>query len=147
MPRKPPSLEISTMIYPTESGERVREALLLILPGDRAPKEDRITSHYGYSFRILTFKLRGAEAEESMSKVICGLPEYDFNVLLADIESRTSGRDLFIRLSKQELVLGRMRLHWGDPGGYVRLKYTLDVREPDEFREALRELRRRCTGM
>lgn len=129
------SAEITTMIYPTEVEERVKRILLsLFTPdGEVEIEERKLTSHYGYSFRELVLKLDRRSAESLLRSLICSLSDYDFLSLMETLESHVDGRNLYIRLDKQELALGRYSLFSGGSGGYVRVKLT--------FRGDLNELR------
>jgi len=137
------SAEITTMVYPTELEERVKELLLTLAGGEGDLKEEKFTSHYGYSFKILTVKL-GKEGAESLLKfIVCSLGEFDFISLMETLESHVDGRDLYLRLDKQELALGRHVLFTGGPGGYVRIRLTFRKKVSD-LESLLKEVRSQC---
>ncbi|MDK2372512.1 MAG: RNA-binding domain-containing protein [Candidatus Korarchaeota archaeon] len=141
-PLAPSSAEITTMVYPTELEERVRYLLLTLAggEGDLKLEEEKFTSHYGYSFKVLTVKLGKGAAESLLKRVICFLDELDFLSLMSTLESHVDGRDLYIRLDKQELALGRYELFSGGSGGYVRIKLTFRKKVSD-LESLLREVR------
>jgi len=136
------SAEITTIVYPTELEERVRDLLLTLAEGegDLKLEEEKFTSHYGYSFKILTIKLGKRAAEFLLKRVICFLEEFDFLSLMSTLESHVDGRDLYLRLDKQELALGRYMLFSGGPGGYVRIKLTFR-KKVNDLESLLREVR------
>jgi RNA binding exosome subunit len=128
------SAEISTMLYPSEVEERVRSLLLSLC--DCEIREERVSSHYGYSFKVLTCNLSGERAEELLRKVICSLSNFELSSLLDNIERYVEGRHLYIRLSKQDLALGRFKIYEGDPGGYIRIKFSFkSASEIEEIRK------------
>ncbi len=140
------SAEITTMVYPTELEERVRDLLLELAGGERGLKEEKFTSHYGYSFKVLTVKLGREAAESLLKRIICSLGEFDFFSLMDTLESHIDGRDLYLRLDKQDLALGRYSLFTGDPGGYVRIRLTFRKKAVN-LEPALREMREsQCPG-
>ncbi|MDK2384630.1 MAG: RNA-binding domain-containing protein [Candidatus Korarchaeota archaeon] len=140
------SAEINTMVYPTELEERVRDLLFALAggEGDLKLKEEKFTSHYGYSFKILTVKLGKEAAESLLKRAICFLEELDFLSLMNTLESHVDGRDLYIRLDKQGLALGRYELFSRGLGGYVRIKLTFR-KKVNDLKSLLREVREgRC---
>ncbi len=140
------SAEITTMVYPTEMEERVRDLLLELAREKGSLKEEKFTSHYGYSFKILTVKLDKEEAESLLKRIICSLSEFDFFSLMGTLESHIDGRDLYLRLDKQDLALGRYTIFTGDPGGYVRIRLTFRKKAVD-LEPVLREMREsQCPG-
>lgn len=129
----PTSAEISTMVYPTEVEDKVRRILLSLSSDVSDIRERKFTSHYGYSFRELSLKLDGSTAESLLRSLVCSLNHQDFHLLMEALENHVDGKNLYIRLDKQELALGRYSLFSGGPGGYVRIKLT--------FRGDMKELR------
>ncbi len=134
------SAEISTMLYPSEVEERVRSLLLSLC--DCEIREERVSSHYGYSFKVLTCNLSGERAEELLRKVLCSLSESELSSLLDNIDKYVEGRNLYIRLSKQDLALGRFKMYEGDPGGYIRIKFSF---KRALEREEMRKVEESCT--
>jgi RNA binding exosome subunit len=136
------SAEISTMLYPSEVEERVR-SLILSLCGDCEIKEERISSHYGYSFKVLTCDLSGESAEGLLRRVLCSLNELELYSLLDSIDKYIEGRHLYIRLSKQDLALGRFKIYEGGPGGYIRIKFSF--KGSLDIKEEVRKVEESCT--
>ncbi len=134
------SLEISTMLYPTEDPSKVLLALKSL--SESEVKESKYTSHYGYSFKVLTIIVRKSkQASEELSKMLSSMDDYDFSRLIEDLESHLDGRTLFIRIDKQEAYLGRIRLFENDPGGYIRIKASFSTSRLKEIRNLLKEMR------
>lgn len=137
--------EISTMIYPTEVESRVKELILSLCGEGCEIREERFSSHYGYSFRVLTCTLSGEPAESLLRRIICSLDRFDLISLLENLDSHVEGRNLYIRLSKQDLALGRFKLYRGDPGGYLRLRFLLRISGSDRIREEMMRVGEGCT--
>ncbi len=135
------STEITTMVYPTEVEEKVRGTLAKLSGEGIEVKEERFTSHYGYSFKILTAKLDSKKSLSLLRELICGLSDSDFLTLIETLENHLDRRDLYLRLSKQDLALGKMRMYKGGPGGYVRIRISFRKVDPTALKEYLRGLR------
>ncbi len=134
------SLEISTMLYPTEDPSRVLSLLKSLSESD--VRESKFTSHYGYSFKVLTVTVKKPkQASEELSKILSSMDDYDFSRLIEGLKSHLDGRTLFIRIDKQEAYLGRIRLFENDPGGYIRVKASLSTNELEEIKNLLKEMR------
>ena len=137
--------EISTMVYPTEVEDRVRELLLSLCGRDCALEEERFSSHYGYSFKVLTCKLPSEPANNLLRRVICSLDRSDLLSLMETLDTRLEGRNLYIRLSKRDLAIGAFKLYGGDSGGYLRLRFSFRRADPSEIRETIAKVERSCT--
>ncbi|MEM1984026.1 MAG: RNA-binding domain-containing protein [Candidatus Korarchaeum sp.] len=137
--------EISTMVYPTEVEGKVRELLHSLCGEDCSVREERFSSHYGYSFKVLTCEVTPELTVELLKRVICSLDRFDLMSLMETLDTRLEGRNLYIRLSKQDLAMGTFRLYKGDPGGYLRLKFSFDKAVLEDVRDALIKVGRDCT--
>ncbi len=139
-PVKVSSLEISTMCYPTEDPSKVLSILATL--SEAKPNEQRVSSHYGYSFKVLTvIEKSPKKAKEVLSKVISSMDEEEFEELINTLELHMDGRRLFIRIDKQEALLGKTRLYRNDPGGYVRIKVNFNTSNLEDVREFIKEIR------
>lgn len=137
--------EISTMVYPTEVEDKVRKLLRSLCGEDCDIKEERFSSHYGYSFKVLTCKVSPKLADELLRKIICSLERSDLISLMETLDTRLEGRNLYIRLSKQDLAMGAFRLYEGDPGGYLRLKFSFGKADLEDIRGMVMKVERDCT--
>lgn len=133
------------MVYPTEVEDKVRELLRSLCGEDCSVKEERFSSHYGYSFKVLTCELPPNSAEELLKRVICSLDKFDLMSLMETLSARLEGRNLYIRLSKQDLAVGVFKLYKGDSGGYLRLKFPFRKADLESIREAITKVGRDCT--
>ncbi len=138
----PVSAEITVMVYPTEVEDKVKNIILSLIKGEKIEiKEEKFTSYYGYSFKVIEISLNKEEATAILRSIICGLKEYEFLELLEEINSHINGRNLYIRLNKQDLASGRIALYDGSPGGYVRMKFTFRKSILATLKEGLIDLR------
>ncbi len=114
------SLELAVHAHATEDESKVLGALLNLLPEDvRGRVEARrsvLEGHHGNPIVRLELVLQGEDAEKAVRYIASRMDEADRRLLDASFEARydeRSGR-LFLRFSKQDAYLGRLRLMDGD---------------------------------
>lgn len=116
------SAEVAAHAHATEDLEKVKRAMLNVLPEDlRAKLKSRIDvqkleGHHGNPIHRLTLRLSGEEASSLLRFIISGLSEGERTLMELIVKNRYDkkrGR-LFLRLSKQDAYLGRIRLLEGD---------------------------------
>ncbi len=114
------SVELAVHAHATEDEERVMRALARLVPED-VLKRARVAKtvlegHHGNPITRITIVIEGEDAEKTVAHIASLLDEAEKRVLDVNFESRydeKSGR-LFLRFSKQEAYLGRVRLMDGD---------------------------------
>ncbi len=114
------NLELAVHAHATEDEGKVLEALLRLVPEDvraRARVEkSSLEGHHGNPIVRLRLILEGEDAEKTVRHIAGLLDETDKMILDTSFEQRydeRSGR-LFLRFSKQDAYLGRLRLMDGD---------------------------------
>ncbi|RLG48481.1 MAG: hypothetical protein DRO06_01225 [Thermoproteota archaeon] len=137
------SLSVRVFVYPTEEEERVKSALrsLLSLPESEPPalSTSEFRSVHGYRFKEIRVEVSSPTASAVLEKVLRALPESDVRYLLSTLRSRIHRGHLYVRLDKQAMVLGEVRLDYGGLGGHVRLDFKLVV-GPEELRGLISEV-------
>jgi len=142
------SLELVTHCHATEDPEKVKQALLNLLPPDLrnrvAVHEQRLSGYFHNPIVRMQIVLHRDEALESFRYVLCRLPEYDRRYLLLSLEQRYDRRanKLFLRVDKQEAYMGRIALNEGSDTIRLSVSFSL-VRSIDEVRSLLESL---CKG-
>ncbi|MGQ9542865.1 MAG: RNA-binding domain-containing protein [Candidatus Bathyarchaeia archaeon] len=139
------SLELSAIVHATENVEKVKEAILNILPPNLHDsitfKRTYLKGHYGnpiivFSTRIMKEKLvKGAV--EYLFKVMEPTIKQELNIFFAKYLDEDG--NFYIRLDKQEAFMKRIKLASGDP---IRVKIGIRMWRPtlDVARSTLREL-------
>ncbi|WP_048191555.1 RNA-binding domain-containing protein [Pyrolobus fumarii] len=114
------SLELAVHAHATEDLRKVEEALLKFLPEDVRNKVriERVTleGHHGNPIVRMNLVLEGEDAERAVKHIASMMDDTDKLLLNTSFEARydeKSGK-LFLRFSKQEAYLGRLRLMDGD---------------------------------
>ncbi len=116
------TLELSAFVHSTEDERKVLDALLNTVPADLRPvvaqrvRVQSLEGYYGNVIKIVRLTISGSQAEEALRYLLCGMGRRSRELLLATLESRVERRRarVHIRLSKQDLFLGRLVLSEGD---------------------------------
>lgn len=142
-------LTISVFKHSTEDSEKVKTALLNVLPGELRNViniDERVVSgHYGNEIRILNIRFQHNQALEVLKNIICSLSEADRNVLLMSLSSRVgdTSSHLHLRLSKQDAFLGRLAIL--DGNDVIKVVTTIDgCRTADDIKAFINKLVKEC---
>ncbi len=145
------SIELTTHCHATEDLDKVRKALLNVIPSELRPilqnyvSTETFSGYYGNPITRLRLVVPSNYAEQVLLHILCSLPKFDREYLLTTLEQRYDSRanKLYLRLSKQEAYLGTLSLY--DGGDAVRIVVSFSiVRSIDEVRKLLEELVKRC---
>ena len=122
------SAYIEAFVYPTEDKEKALAALINLAPLEIRERLsiERISfrSHYGYTLEKITVKLLEEEADAFARYLEGQLDDETKQEILQTLEIRTDDRNLYLRVSKQEAFKGKVKLHYKDPGGQIRIRIT-----------------------
>ncbi len=113
------SVEFSVFSHATEEEERVKRAVLNLLPeGVGEPLEERrLSGYYGDPITMITLKIQKRKpSTEAFRNIFRRLSSIDRQALIEGAEDRVdhAGR-LYIRLDKQRAYQGRAVLNEADP--------------------------------
>lgn len=131
-PKRAPAIkgvEISVFAHATEDEERVRQAVMNLIPEgvDAVGAEvQRLRGHHNDPILLMTMRIkRRRAAGELFRNLIRGLSTPDRLRLLDEVEDRVDeAGSLYLRLDKQEAYRGRAALHDVDP---IRMKFRFRV--------------------
>jgi len=146
------TVELSAFSHSTELEERVREALLNAVPAELRSKlsqrvsAQRVEGYYGNVVTVLRVSASSSAGLEVLRYILCSMGRTDLELLLATASSRVEERRarLHLRLSKQELYLGRVRLYEGSD--VVKVVASFEGLRGVELVDYLREVARFCGG-
>ncbi|MDG6989098.1 MAG: hypothetical protein JRN21_07205 [Nitrososphaerota archaeon] len=114
------SLHVACFTHETEDEGRVAEALAWLVGPGTIPEVEELEGHFGNAIRRVELKLTGKEAEAGFRQAVSRMPRTVVEEIAGEIPSCMDEHGaLFVRLDKQQLVLGRVALGSADP---VRLK-------------------------
>lgn len=140
------SVSISTIVHATESEEKLREAIRLIVPEAVEIESSEVEGHYGDEKVILSADIeRRPHLREFWDRVLGALPEGEKDWLLENAVDRIAEDCvLYLRVDKQ-LAVSDGELRFSDSGDvlHVRIKVSaypakreIAVEEMDEFLES-----------
>ena len=135
---------ISTHCHATEDLERVKNALLNVIPEDLRSSAkfvvQELKGYYGNPITRISTSFRGENAEKVLKYILSKLPDHDKNYLLYSLEQRYDKKSnkVFIRLNKQEAYLGTLTLYEGSDAIKVVASFSI-IRSLDEVRKYLEE--------
>jgi len=113
------SVELSVFSHATEEEDRVKRAVLNLLPeGIWAPLEDKkLSGYYGDPITMITLKIqRRKPSTETFRNIFRRLSALDRRALINGAEDRVDhAGSLYIRLDKQRAYQGRAVLNEADP--------------------------------
>jgi len=139
------SLEIVAHCHATEEPERVRQALLNVLPPpirDAVKIEEEHLEGY-YHNPILRMRIAIGEdlALSVLKYIVCQLSDSDRRYLELTLEQRYDRKSnrLFVRLDKQEAYLGSLTLNDGSDTIRVAISFSI-ARSLEEVRKLIEAL-------
>jgi len=141
---------IKAFAHATEDIDKVRNALKNILPGEikNAINNLNVTTvkgHYGNEINILDLTLSKNDSYSLLKNILCKLEETERNILLASLSSRSDVKHshLYVRLSKQDAYLGKLKLL--DGSDVIKLVITFSgAKKIDDLRSFLEDIVRQC---
>lgn len=100
-----------------------------------------LEGHYGNPVTRIVTRLKGRWAEGIARYILSNLDRGDFETLIFTLDRRFDGKGrVFIRLSKQDAYLGKLRIAEGDD--IIRIVMTLPgTRKIEDVEKILRSLR------
>ncbi|MEM3124232.1 MAG: RNA-binding domain-containing protein [Candidatus Nitrosocaldus sp.] len=134
------SADIELIVHATESLDKVIDALSSTL-GIRSSTLTRemLTGHHGNGIILLKGSVVGDDARNLAERLMGSLSSEDLLRIYKDFDLYTDNRSSFyVRISKQEMVKGRIRLSQSD-AVRIRLKIARQMHKAslEEFRSAL----------
>jgi RNA binding exosome subunit len=127
---------ISTIMHSTEDEDKVREAILHTVPvslRDKALEKLSVVSSRGFhgnEIKFLQLSIKGKEADEMLTQILCNLDSVNRAVLYDTLDERIDkSGNLYIRMGKQEAYLGKLVLLDGDDSLRIVFKPRYNQKE------------------
>lgn len=117
-----PQVRVDVIAHATEDEARIVSSLSegLRIPHDLLEIR-RSEGHYGNTITTVSASLRKGEARDVLKRLRETLPGADLDHIRETLPSRTDGSTLYVRLGKQEMVAGHLKL---SDSGAVRIRIT-----------------------
>lgn len=137
MPKLVLNAEVSALCHATEDLEKVKAALLNVLPEEARPLLEKYLSvamlegHYGNPIFVLKLRIEQPELADALFKrVVKSLPESDLDFLEGTLKRRLdSSGHLHLRLSKPQAYMGKLRVYDGDDVIKLKVKLSPHARQ------------------
>lgn len=143
-------LELSAFVHSTEVEERVVSALLNAVPAElrssllQQVKRQSLEGYYGNVIKLVKLSVGRNAASSVLKYVLCSMSKTDREILLNTLGSRVESRRtrLHIRLSKQDLYLGRIVLSEGSD--VIKVVASFEGVHRIDLSKVLREIGETC---
>lgn len=112
-------MRISVIVHATEDASRIAESLSLLGAAPDSLETVQSEGHYRNVITTISASLYRNEARRALKAFGAALSDADAARIRETLPSRTDGSALYVRLDKQEMVSGRVRL---DDSGAVRIR-------------------------
>jgi RNA binding exosome subunit len=133
-PVKAFSVKVSTIIHATEDPKKVGQAIQNLCLDGAGSVINRVKGHHGNEIVTLVLTTRNAKnAEDLLHHVWKGFSQIDRTEISSSLTSRLNNAGtLFLRVDKQDLLKGRMRLEESDPIK-IEISFRTRSQKRDEF--------------
>jgi len=131
-------LEIEVILHATEDPTKIEKSLFdafEINPEELERKE--MTGHFGNHITILKTKILKNNAKKLISTLISKISNDDIDVLEQKIDEMNKNSGLEIRISKQDLIRGKISFGKRDS---IKLTITTPVYKKNEISKIYREI-------
>ena len=132
------SLIIEIILHATEDVNKIENALQNIFDINTEDLEkEEMTGHFGNLITILKTKLSKNNAKKLISTLISKISNDDIDILEQKIDEMNTNSGLDIRISKQDLIRGKITFRKKDS---VKLTITIPVYKKNEIGKIYREI-------
>ena len=132
------SLIIEIILHATEDVNKIENALQNIFDINTEDLEkEEMTGHFGNPITILKTKLSKNNAKKLISTLISKISNDDIDILEQKIDEMNTNSGLEIRISKQDLIRGKITFRKKDS---VKLTITTPVYKKNEIGKIYREI-------
>lgn len=116
-------VDIQVIVHATEDLEKIFLAFKETFDVDKEEfSVQNVHGHYENPITLLFCKLKKKKSTDFVKTLVSSIPKDEIDMIIEDLENRCDGSALYLRISKQSLVQGGVRLADQDP---IKLKiYT-----------------------
>ncbi|HIH06719.1 MAG TPA: exosome protein [Candidatus Nitrosotenuis sp.] len=109
-------VEIQVIIHATEDSEKIFDSfkeMFFLEKADFAVQS--LQGHYENPISLVNAKIKKKKAGGFVKNLIANIPKKEIDEIIEDLENRCDGSGLFLRISKQSLVEGKIEPAGDDP--------------------------------
>lgn len=118
-------VDIQVIVHATENQDKIFGAFEEVF-GVEADNfsVNNLTGHFNNPITLLGCKLRKKQATSFVKTLVSNIPQIELDQIVDDLENRLDKSALHVRISKQQLILGKIKLDEQDP---VKIKISTPV--------------------
>ncbi|MBM3904481.1 MAG: exosome protein [Thaumarchaeota archaeon] len=133
MTEKKLEVEIQVIIHATEDSQKIFDSFKQVFDVDEDDfTTQKLQGHYDNPIALVNGKIKKKKAVSFVKNLISNIPKKDIDEMVDDLENRCDGSGLYMRISKQSLVEGKVEPALDDP---IKLKiYTPIYSQKDILR-------------
>ncbi|MGI0004194.1 MAG: RNA-binding domain-containing protein [Candidatus Nitrosotenuis sp.] len=126
-------VDIQVIVHATEDLEKIFSAFKETFGIERDEfSVQSLQGHYENPISLVLCRLKKKTAKSFVKSLVSGIPKEEISLILEDLENRCDDSTLYMRISKQALVQGKIMLADEDP---VKLKiYTPIYTQKDLYK-------------
>lgn len=133
MTEKKLEVEIQVIIHATEDSQKIFDSLKQIFDVDEDDFAiQKLQGHYDNPIVLVNGKIKKKKAANAVKNLVSSIPKKEIDEIVEDLENRCDSSGLYLRISKQSLVEGKIEAAADDP---IKLKiYTPVYSQKDIIR-------------
>ena len=123
MTEKKLEVEIQVIIHATEDSQKIFDSFKQVFDVEQDDFTiQKLQGHYDNPIALVNGKIKKKKAANFVKNLISSIPKNQIDEIIEDLENRCDGSGLYLRISKQSLVEGKIEAAADDP---IKLKiYT-----------------------
>ena len=116
MTEKKLEVEIQVIIHATEDSQKIFDSLKQTFDVDQDDLSvQNLQGHYDNPIALVNGKIKKKKAANFVKSLISNISKSDIDEIVEDLENRCDGSGLYMRISKQSLVEGKIEPAADDP--------------------------------
>ena len=130
--------QIQIIIHGTDDSEKITNSMKNLFNLDSNDfKIQNLTGHFENPITMLTLIIKQKIAEEFVSKLFSKMKKNDLELISEDLDKQRTSANLKIRISKQELIMGKIVL---DSKDAIKITITIPVYVKKNFAKIYRQI-------
>lgn len=123
MTEKKLEVEIQVIIHSTEDPQKIFDSLKQVFGVDEDDFTiQKLQGHYENPIALVNGKIKKKKATNAVKNLVSSIPKKEIDEIIEDLENHCDSSGLYLRISKQSLVEGKIEPAVDDP---IKLKiYT-----------------------
>lgn len=109
-------VDIQVIVHATEDLQKILDSFKKVFDVDDEDfSVQNLQGHFDNPIILLSCKLKKKKASSFVKTLVSSIPKQDLGVIVEDLQNRLDDSSLHLRISKQSLVLGKIKLGDTDP--------------------------------